>query len=78
MFGEHHRLLQEFPEFKERIHELKMSDAHFVKLCEAYQKLDDEVYRIEEGMETPSDDYTEELKKKRLAAKDELFAILKG
>ena len=28
---EHHCLSQEFPELKERIHEMKMSNAHFKK-----------------------------------------------
>jgi len=28
---EHHDLAHEFPEFKARIHELKMNDAHFKK-----------------------------------------------
>lgn len=78
MFGEHHRLTGEFPEYKDRIHDLKANNRHFLKLYEEYQKLDDEVYRIEEGMETPSDDYTEEVKKKRLFMKDELFKMIKA
>ena len=76
MFGEHHRLAEEFPEFKERIHELKTHNAHFARLYEQYQEVDHEVYRIEEQIETPSDEYTEELKKKRLLIKDQLFEIL--
>jgi hypothetical protein len=77
MLGEHHHLANEFPEFRERIHELKLSDAHFAKLYEEYEELDKEIIRIEEEIETPSDAYTEELKKKRLLLKDELFSILK-
>jgi uncharacterized protein YdcH (DUF465 family) len=77
MLGEHHHLADEFPEFKDRIHELKMGDAHFAKLYEEYEELDKEIIRIEEDIETPSDAYTEELKKKRLLLKDELFGILK-
>lgn len=78
MLGEHHHLAEEFPEYKERIHELKMSDRHFVKVMEAYETVAKEIYNIEEGVETPSDDYTEELKKKRLHLKDQLFGMLKG
>ncbi|MGD8514682.1 MAG: DUF465 domain-containing protein [Granulosicoccaceae bacterium] len=77
MLGEHHHLANEFPEFRDRIHELKLSDAHFAKLYEEYEELDKEIIRIEEEIETPSDAYTEELKKKRLLLKDELFSILK-
>jgi hypothetical protein len=77
MFGEHHDLAQEFPEYKNRIHELKMSDAHFASLFEEYENLDKEIYRIEEQIETPSDEYTEQLKQKRVELKDQLFQMLK-
>ena len=72
----HHDLSREFPEFKERIHELKQNDRHFSKLYEEYQEIDKQVFRIEEEIETPSDEFTENLKKKRLSLKDELYAIL--
>ncbi len=77
MFGEHHDLVHELPEFREKIHELKISNPHFAKLFDEYHEVDHEVRRIEQDVETPSDDYTEELKKKRLHLKDELFAMLK-
>lgn len=78
MLGEHHGLAKEFPEFHDKIHELKTSDPHFAKLFEEYEEVDKEIYRIEEQIETPSDDYTEELKLKRVKLKDELVAILKS
>ncbi|MDR3416159.1 MAG: YdcH family protein [Nevskia sp.] len=69
-----HDLIHEFPEFRERIHELKLGDAHFARLFAEYHELDHEVHRIEQGVETPSDVYCEELKKKRAKLKDELYA----
>jgi uncharacterized protein YdcH (DUF465 family) len=78
MLGEHHHLLNEFPELKDRIHELKVSDDHFARLYEEYNKLDDEILRIEEGVETPSDEYTEKLKMRRVELKDKLYAMLKA
>jgi uncharacterized protein YdcH (DUF465 family) len=77
MFGEHHRLLEEFPEYKQKIHDLKLGNHHFSKLFDEYIKLDKEIYRIEEEIETPSDAYTEDLKKKRLMVKDQLYAMLR-
>lgn len=74
---EKHDLHHEFPEFKDAIHELKMSNAHFARLFEQYHEVDHEVHRIETGAETPSDDYLEEKKKQRLQLKDELYAMLK-
>lgn len=76
MFNEHPDLAQEFPELKEKIHTLKTTDAHFRKLFDQYEEVSKELHRIEEEIETPSDSYTEELKKKRLHLKDELYAML--
>ncbi|MGM0594216.1 MAG: YdcH family protein [Pseudomonadota bacterium] len=77
MFGEHHDLVHELPEYRDKIHEMKMNDAHFAKLFDEYHEVDHEVRRIEQEIETPSDEYTEELKKKRLNLKDQLFVMLK-
>ncbi|MBU1191737.1 MAG: DUF465 domain-containing protein [Gammaproteobacteria bacterium] len=77
MYGEHHRLAEEFAEYKDRIRELKMNDAHFAKKYTEYAEVDDEVYRIEEEIETPSDVYTETLKKRRAKLKDELYSLLR-
>lgn len=78
MLGEKHDLIHELPEYKEQIHELKMSNKHFAHQFEKYHELDHEVHRIEEGVENTSDEYLEEVKKKRLALKDELFAMIKA
>lgn len=78
MLGEKHDLAHEFPEFKDKIHELKTSNAHFAKLFDEYHGLEHEVRRIEEGVENTSDEYLEEQKKKRLHLKDQLFDMLKN
>ena len=78
MFGEHHHLATEFPEHKDRIHELKIgNNAHFKKLYGEYNDVDNNIYRIEEGIENTDDAYLETLKKKRLSLKDELLSIIK-
>ncbi|WP_440053266.1 YdcH family protein [Pseudoalteromonas sp. T1lg65] len=74
---ERHTLSKELPEFKDKIHELKMSDRHFSKLFDEYHDVDNAVIRIEDGVEHSSDDYLESLKKQRLHLKDQLFAMLK-
>jgi uncharacterized protein len=74
---EKHDLVHEFPEFRERIHELKISDRHFAKLFSEYHDLDHEVRRIEEGVEKTSDAYVETRKKMRLLLKDQLYGMLK-
>jgi len=77
MLGEKHDLIHELPEYKDRIHELKISNKHFEKIFTKYHDLDHQVRRIEEGIETPSDVFVEELKKERLHLKDELFEMIK-
>lgn len=77
MIIERHSLARELPEYKEAIHHLKMNDAHFARFFDEYHELDHEIIRIEEGIENTSDEYLENLKKKRLALKDELFGMIK-
>ena len=78
MFGEHHHLAKEFPEYKDQIHELKTgNNAHFNKLYDEYNQVDNNIYRIEEGIENTDDEYLEKLKKQRLSLKDQLFAMIK-
>ncbi|MFT5708036.1 MAG: hypothetical protein ACI9ES_002338 [Oceanospirillaceae bacterium] len=71
-----HDLLHEFPEHREAIRELKMNDRHFAKLFDKYHDVDHEVHRIEQGVETPSDEYVEQQKKQRLHLKDQLHTML--
>jgi uncharacterized protein YdcH (DUF465 family) len=73
-----HDLVHEFPEFRQKIHYLKLSDQHFARLFSQYHEKDHEVHRIETGAENASDDYLEERKKERLHLKDQLYAILKA
>ena len=44
---EHHPLMKEFPEYKERMHELKLKNRHFDSLIEKYEALDKNVFRVE-------------------------------
>ena len=77
MLGEKHDLIHELPEYKDRIHDLKISNRHFARQFDKYHEIDHEIIRVEEGIENTSDEYLEELKKKRLALKDELYAMVK-
>lgn len=76
MQNEAHDLVHEFPEYRDAIHQLKTTDNHFARLFDEYHTINREIHRIEQGVENTSDEYAETQKKKRLALKDELFAIL--
>jgi uncharacterized protein YdcH (DUF465 family) len=73
---EKHDLVHEFPELRDRIHELKTTNAHFARLFEEYHDADREVRRMEEEIETPSDEVVEQAKMKRVHLKDQLYAML--
>jgi uncharacterized protein YdcH (DUF465 family) len=77
MILEKHDLHHEFPEFNEEIHHLKMNDKHFTRFFNNYHEVNQEVQRIEQGVENTSDEYLEQKKKQRLKLKDELFIMLK-
>ncbi|KJS27372.1 MAG: hypothetical protein VR75_03520 [Hyphomonadaceae bacterium BRH_c29] len=73
-----HELAEEFPEAAEKIHALKASNAHFAKLADEYHELNRQIHRIETDIEPASDEHQTELRKQRLALKDEIFAMLKA
>ena len=78
MLNEKHDLVHELPEYRDTIHNLKMTDEHFAQLFDDYHEVDHEIHRIETGVETPSDEYLEERKKLRLSLKDQLFEMIKN
>ncbi len=72
----HHDLAHELPEFKEKIHQLKLEDNHFSKLFDEYHKVNSDVLRLEAENIPVADEAFESLKKQRLNLKDKLFNIL--
>ena len=78
MFAESHDLHHEFPEFNDQIHKLKLSDGHFLRLFKEYDEIVHQLIRVEQEIETPSDDVVEEMKKQRLHLKDQLYVILRA
>ncbi len=73
-----HELADEFPDLKQQIHALKLADHHFARLADAYHQLNREIHRVEAAGVNVGDEAFEDLKKKRLTLKDELFSILKA
>ncbi|MEM5476731.1 DUF465 domain-containing protein [Pacificibacter sp. AS14] len=71
-----HELSADFPELAGKISALKTSDAHFARKMEEYHDLNREVHRAETDVE-PMDDLAQaELRKNRMALKDELYQML--
>lgn len=71
-----HELAEDFPEKADRIHELKTTDAHFARLFDEYHAVNREVHRAEADIAPTDDIHMAELRKKRVALKDEISRIL--
>ncbi len=65
-----------FPEFRDKITELKTTDHHFMRLFEQHNTLDHKVESMETGITPATHEEIEKLKKEKLMLKDQLFAIL--
>jgi hypothetical protein len=73
-----HDLASEFPEFAEKMSDLKVSDKHFAKLFNDYNDLNDKVHLAETNVQ-PREELAEvDLRKRRAAVKDEIYAYLKA
>ncbi len=71
-----HELPDEFPEYQEKIQQLRAKSPQFAQLCDAYDKVNREVHDVEEHDVPISDVIFETLKKQRLKLKDDLYAML--
>ncbi len=76
MAVEHHDLLHELPEYKNEIHDLKTSNAHFRKLFDEYHELTKSIENMENEVTPAATSDEETAKLKRLHLKDEMVALL--
>ncbi len=65
-----------FPEYRDLISELKTSDRYFQNLFDKHNSLDQRIKNMESRIEPGTPDEIEVLKKKKLAIKDDLYALL--
>lgn len=72
-----HELNEEFPDLTEQMAALRQSDSHFSKLSESYHTLNRALHRAETDVEPTSDEHMTQMRKERLALKDEIFGYLK-
>jgi uncharacterized protein YdcH (DUF465 family) len=72
-----HDLAHEFPEYLPKMRSLKGSDPHFASLFVQYDADNHTIARYEQGVGAITDEALEDLKKRRLKVKDEIYEILK-
>jgi hypothetical protein len=63
-------------EYREEISKLKQENAHFAKIFEKHNDLDDKIQEAEDGREHVEHFELEKMKKEKLRLKDEAFAMI--
>jgi len=63
-------------EYRDIISEIKVSDAHFAKIFEKHNALDQQIADVEEGREHMEQLALEGLKKEKLKLKDQAYAMI--
>lgn len=73
-----HPILDDFPEYAEKIKELYRSNEEFQVLLDTYSALDKEIYLIEKGEIPLNDDELTHKRRDRVFLKDEIYSMLKA
>ncbi|SNY94315.1 hypothetical protein SAMN04515647_4638 [Cohaesibacter sp. ES.047] len=76
MYHETHMLREEFPQEVDKLQTLMLDDEEFLKLAAEYTEVNRKILQIEHEERHASDFHLEELKKLRLALKDQVAARL--
>jgi uncharacterized protein len=71
-----HELAEEFPQATDLISRLKQSDAHFARLADEYHDVNRAIHRAETLVEPVADHFEVELRRKRMALKDDIARAL--
>ncbi len=71
-----HELAEEFPQHKQKIHDLKQSDKHFARLVDEYHEINRTVHRMETRIEPVSDGAEDQGRRRRMHLKDQIAAYL--
>ena len=71
-----HELIDDFPNERDRISELKRTSPHFAKLAERYHEVNRTIHRMEERIEPVADQTEVSLRRERMMLKDQLFAMM--
>lgn len=71
-----HELAEDFPQHKQKIHDLKTTDAHFARLADEYHQVNREIHRMETRVEPVSEEFEEMKRRQRMLLKDKIAAYL--
>ena len=72
-----HELAEEFPDKIDAMHQLKSNDAHFARLFDSYHEVNRAVHRAETNVEPTDDLNMAQMRKERMALKDQIVVALR-
>ena len=73
-----HALPEAFPEHVDAIRKLRTDDAHFAKIADAYDAVNEQIHRAETNIEPTDDFHMEQMRKQRLRLLDEIALMLRA
>lgn len=71
-----HELAEEFPGHIDRMHALKVENAHFAKLFDEYHEINRAIHRAETNVEPVEELEEVQMRKQRVALKDEIWSMV--
>jgi uncharacterized protein YdcH (DUF465 family) len=71
-----HELAEDFPGQAEKLHELKLKDAHLARLVAEYHDINRSVHRAETRAEVLDDVHESALRQRRVSLKDQIARLL--
>lgn len=71
-----HHLAEEFADYAPQLRRLREQDGHFQRICSEYEEVNHQVHKAETDIEPCDDLRMVELRKRRMALKDEIFGML--
>jgi uncharacterized protein YdcH (DUF465 family) len=71
-----HELAAEFPQQIDRIHDLKLSNAHFSRLCDEYHEINRAIHRAETRVDVVTEEHESTMRRERLNLKDQIASML--
>lgn len=71
-----HAIHEEFPDDADLIHNLKVNNAHFARLLDEYDTVNDQVHSAEALIHPVSDQAEKDLRRQRAHLKDEIAQML--
>ena len=78
MYIQPHDVEHEFPEYKHALQQLQSEDSRLAELVAEYERVNAEIVDIEENEKLFHDFEFEDMKKRRLLLKDQIYSILRG